>query len=183
MGLEVKNAEIRFALAVRLEQHREEVDHEESEIDGVGDSLLRDIHEILQSPILFGIAEVELNLEAQAVIIDQLPRRQAQVGAEQQDMRPFAVLTVRFDQHHQVEGIGKIFVHHRQLVSFNQYIPLCDGRNTGALRQHRVVELAPVTRGRSSSWFAAAVKQIQGGVVAQLGIRCSRQVCVTEVGG
>ena len=64
MGLEVKNAEIGFALAVRLEQHRGKVDHEESEIDGVGDSLLRDIHKILQSPILFGIAEVELNLEA-----------------------------------------------------------------------------------------------------------------------
>ena len=42
-------------------------DHEECLVDGIRNSDLLDIHEVFQSPVLLGIAEVELDLEAQTI--------------------------------------------------------------------------------------------------------------------
>ncbi len=64
MAFQVKDAEVGLALAVRMEQHGGEIDHQEGEVGGVGDGLLGHVHEVLQSPVLFGIAEVEFNLKA-----------------------------------------------------------------------------------------------------------------------
>jgi len=38
----------------------------------IGDSGFFDIHKIFQTPVLFGVAEIELDLEAQAVEFDDL---------------------------------------------------------------------------------------------------------------
>jgi len=64
MAFQIKDAEVGFALAVRMEQHGGEIDHQEGEVDGVGDGLLGHVHEVLQSPVLFGIVEGKLNLKA-----------------------------------------------------------------------------------------------------------------------
>ncbi len=47
------------------------VDHQEGQTDGVADSGLRNVHEIFETEILLGIAEIELNLEAQGIVIGQ----------------------------------------------------------------------------------------------------------------
>ncbi|MCI5182575.1 MAG: hypothetical protein D3921_08660 [Candidatus Electrothrix sp. AW1] len=44
--------------------------------------LLFDVHKIIKPPVLFSITEVELNLEAQPVLLDQLVIGQLQVGTE-----------------------------------------------------------------------------------------------------
>lgn len=66
--------------------------------------------------ILFGIAEVELNLKAQAVEIDDLLSRKAQIGAEQQDMSAFGGVQVGFNNDDQVERVSKLLVQDGELV-------------------------------------------------------------------
>ena len=63
-----------------------QIDHEEGKVDGIGDSGLFHIHKIIQTPILFGVTEVELDLEAECIEVNYLLVIQCQVGAEQQDM-------------------------------------------------------------------------------------------------
>lgn len=54
---------------------------------GIGDSGFLDIHEVFQAPVLLGIAEIELDLEAQAVELDDFVMRLLEVSTEQNYMR------------------------------------------------------------------------------------------------
>ena len=74
-----------------LAQNRGQVHHEKGEIGRVGDCLWRDIHEIFQSPVLLGIAKVELNLEPKRIVIHDLCGAKLQVGAKQDHMTPSIV--------------------------------------------------------------------------------------------
>ena len=53
-------------------QAMRKIDHEESEIHRISHSSLGDIHKIFQPPELFGISEIEFNLEPQRVQFDKL---------------------------------------------------------------------------------------------------------------
>jgi hypothetical protein len=37
------------------------INHEQGQVGGIGHSSFFDVHEIFQTPVLFGVAEVELN--------------------------------------------------------------------------------------------------------------------------
>ena len=54
---------------MRSKQNSGQVDHQESETDSIGDSQWGNVHEIFETEVLLGIAEVELNLETQGVVV------------------------------------------------------------------------------------------------------------------
>ena len=62
MGFEIENAERGLARQPTLTEDEREIDHKEGQVSGSGKRRWFDIHEILQSPELLGIAEVELDL-------------------------------------------------------------------------------------------------------------------------
>jgi len=72
-----------------MPQDMREVYHEKSEVGGIADLLLFNIHEIIETPILLRIAEIELDLKAQAIVLDQLVRSQFQVGTEEHNAGRF----------------------------------------------------------------------------------------------
>ena len=53
--------------------------------------------------MLFGIAEVEFDLKAETVVINDLLRREVEVGAEKDHMSAFACFEVGFDDHDDIE--------------------------------------------------------------------------------
>src|SRR5437870_13833816 len=59
-----------------------DIDHEHSQIRTIINWDPIDHHEILQAPILFGIAEIELDLEAQPIIVNYLSIGKLQVTTE-----------------------------------------------------------------------------------------------------
>ncbi len=79
---EVKDTELRLLLAIGRQQRRRQVDHEEGQVDGIGHRGRGHIHEVFQTPRLFGITEIELNLKAQTVIVADVVGGQAQIGAK-----------------------------------------------------------------------------------------------------
>ena len=103
MCLEVEGAEIGLMVLVRLKQEMREVDHEKSEVGGIGHALLGQVHEIFQAPMLFGIAEVELNLKAQAIVAHHFLGTQIAIRAEQHDVSALAGFEMGFDDDHDVE--------------------------------------------------------------------------------
>ena len=64
------------------------MDHEKREMDGIGNGCSLDVHKVFHSPELFDIAEVELDLEAQVIIVQQALPGQSQIAAKEDDMRP-----------------------------------------------------------------------------------------------
>ncbi len=59
------------------------MDHDQGQIRRIRDSRGRDIHEVFQAPVLFGIPKVKLDLEPQPIIVYEWCIRQGQVTAEQ----------------------------------------------------------------------------------------------------
>jgi hypothetical protein len=58
-------------LAHRSHQDLGQVDHQHRQVGTVVDRRWLDHHEVFQAPVLFGVSEVELDLEAQAIVIDE----------------------------------------------------------------------------------------------------------------
>lgn len=75
--------------------------------------------EVIQTPILLAITEVELNLETERVVIDDLVCSEVQVRTEQHHMTPFTGVKMGFDHHHDVESFRKRLVEHVHLVGIN----------------------------------------------------------------
>ena len=89
-------------------QNRCQIHHKNGDVGGIGDGLLTHIHEIFEAPVLLGIAEVELDLEAQAVVIGDLFGGEVGIGAEQHDMTAFACFEMGLDADDDIEQIGMI---------------------------------------------------------------------------
>ena len=62
------------------------IDHEQREIRRMRDPSGGEIHEVFQAPVLFGLPEVQLDLEPQAVIVHEWCVGQIQVTAAQDDV-------------------------------------------------------------------------------------------------
>ena len=71
MGFQIIDAEGRTGWSQVTDQDLRNVDHKHRQVSGIVNRGLVDIHKIFQSPELFGIAEIELNLEAEAIIVNQ----------------------------------------------------------------------------------------------------------------
>ena len=71
------------------------VDHEERKADCVGDRSLFDGHEVLHTPELFGVAKVEFDLEAQAIVVNQRVMCEFEIAAEKHGVCTGATLQIR----------------------------------------------------------------------------------------
>ena len=100
---EVKNTKARIMFSIRLKHDLRKVDHEKREVDGIGNSLWFDSHKIVQSPMLFGVTEVELNLKAQTVKIHNLLSSKVKISGEKHNMSTFAGWEMSFDNHCNIE--------------------------------------------------------------------------------
>ena len=89
-----------------------EIDHKEGKANGIGDRRLFDIHEILQAPELFGISEIELDLESELVVVNELVISKVQITAEEDDMGPFLRREIGLDDDDHVQRVGKRLVEH-----------------------------------------------------------------------
>ena len=73
-----------------------EIDHKKRKVGSLSNRGLLDVHEILQAPMLLGVAEIKLDLESQTIKIDGLVISCLQVGAEQNNMGLSSRLQISF---------------------------------------------------------------------------------------
>ena len=71
MCLEVIDTESRTGRAEVADQDLGNVNHKHRQVSRIVNRGLVDIHKVFQSPKLFGIAEIEFNLETEAIIVNQ----------------------------------------------------------------------------------------------------------------
>ena len=69
VGFEVVDTEGRVSWSEVTGEHLCQVDHEHRQIGGIVNRELLDIHEIFQTPELFSVTEIELDLETEAIIV------------------------------------------------------------------------------------------------------------------
>ena len=142
------------------------VDHEQGEVGRIVHGSLLDIHKVLEAPILLGIAEIELDLEAQAVIIDKLRVPQVQIAAKEHDMGAFVGLEGCFHDDDDIERLRKLLVQHLDLVHvgldmvFDTTLFQVATWNVGS------IQFAPVLATPTCTGIGPLVREIEGGVMA-----------------
>ena len=80
---------------------------------GLGDVYKR---QVLQAPMLFSVPKVELNLESQAIIVNQFVVGEREIAAEQGDMGASLRLQMRFEDNHDVERLAKLSMQASNMV-------------------------------------------------------------------
>ena len=124
LGFEIKYTQVRVMDAIRFKQNVRAIDHEKREVDGIGNGMGGDRPKIAQAPMLLGIPEIELNLEAETVIVDDLFSRQRQVSREENDMGVFASQSMGFDDNDNIEDVRIIFMVELALICVDLVIIL-----------------------------------------------------------
>src|SRR5688500_16163755 len=87
----------------RANQGMGQIDHEHRQIGTIVDRPLFDTHEVFETPILFRVSKIELQLETQTVIVDHVLIAQLQVTTEQHHMRRFVGFQIRLHNHNDIE--------------------------------------------------------------------------------
>ena len=118
MSLKIVDTEERASGLEMAYQGLRDIDHEHSQVGAIVNRDGFDIHEILQAPELFGVAEVELDLETQAIVVDEPVIGQVQVTAEQNDVGSGSRFEIGFEDDDHIQGVSKELVPHHHLVDF-----------------------------------------------------------------
>jgi len=84
---QISDAEIWIGLLKAPQECLWKIEQEECQVGSIGHGCLFDVHKIFQTPILFGVLEIEFDLEAQAVELDEFVLVQLQICAEKNDVR------------------------------------------------------------------------------------------------
>src|SRR5215510_9237718 len=93
-----------------------DIDHEQGQIRRIRNSRGGDIHEVFQTPVLFGISKVKLDLEPQTVIVHEGSIRQGQVTAEQYAMGAGLGTYVGLGDDDDIQGLRRLLVEYVHLV-------------------------------------------------------------------
>src|SRR5262252_4084457 len=101
-----------------------DIDHEQCQIRRIGDSCGGDVHEVFQAPVLFGIPEVKLDLEPQAIVVHEGRISQVQVTAEQDDMGAGLGAQVRLGEDDDIQRLYELLVEQLHLVQAGLDVPL-----------------------------------------------------------
>ena len=94
-----------------------QVDHKHSQVGRITNRSLGDIHKVFQPPELFSITEIELDLEPEAVIVNQFIISQLQVTTEQDHKGAGLGFEIEFVDDDYIELVGKEFVPHGHLIN------------------------------------------------------------------
>lgn len=92
------------------------INHEQRQVGHIGHSCWDNIHEFFQAPELFSILEIKLDLEGQAVKVDQLVVGQFQIADEQDHVRPSSRCQIGSKQDNQVQGSWEILIEQLHLL-------------------------------------------------------------------
>ena len=71
ISFQVQDVAMRMGLTKITQQHLRKADHEQGQVEGVGQRDFFDIHEIFQTPILFSISEIEFDLKTKPVVVNE----------------------------------------------------------------------------------------------------------------
>ena len=145
------------------------MDHEQRQIRGIGDPCGGDVHEVFQTPVLFGIPEVTLDLASQAIVVHQLVLGETQVTAQQDDMRSRLCLSVRFDDEDDMQRVHELLVEQLYLVQSSLDVLLHSGLFEVLHREVVVIHLVAIRAMWTTTSIQASVGQVQRRVGAQFG--------------
>jgi hypothetical protein len=123
-----------------------DIDHEQREIRRIGDPSGGDVHEVFHAPVLLSIAEVQLQLEPQPLIVDEERVRQVQVTAEQHDMGAGLGAQVGLRDDDDIERLLALLVEQLCLVDTGLDVPLHRGLFEVWPREVVVIDLGPYLR-------------------------------------
>ena len=110
MSLEIIDAERGISRSKLINQNQRNINHKHRQIGCVINRELVDVHKIFQSPKLFSVAEVELDLETEAIIVNQFVKSQFQITTEKDD-GAFLSFEVDLDDDDNIELSGKSLCH------------------------------------------------------------------------
>lgn len=71
MSLQVIDTESGTGLLKISQQKPRQINHKHRQVSGIVNRTLLDIHKVFQAPELFGVPKIELELEPEAVILNQ----------------------------------------------------------------------------------------------------------------
>lgn len=121
-----------------------QVDHEKGKTGSIGQWQLFNVHEIFKAPELLGIAEIEFDLKTQLVSCNQFIKGECQVGTKENDMRLALGCEIGFDDHHDIERVGKRLMQECRLID-SGLKTIFDRRLDQVLRRDIVeIELAAI---------------------------------------
>lgn len=169
VGFQVQYAAFRKGLTKIAQQHLGKVEHEQRQVEGIGQRDFFDVHEIFQAPILFGIPEIELDLKAQTVKVDDLGIGKFQVTGEQVDIGQGTRIEIGFGDDDYVERLGEIRMQHHGLIDAGLEVALHTLLNQILLRDMPVVDFLAILLARPFALLLAVVDEVQGSIIAQLG--------------
>jgi hypothetical protein len=93
-----------------------DMDHEPREIGTIIHRRFMDVHAVFESPRLFRVSKIALQLAAQPLRVDSLIIPQRQVPTQEYHMRCFGGFQMRFDDHDHRKHVGKLLMPQRHLV-------------------------------------------------------------------
>jgi hypothetical protein len=94
---QVENATCRMVFSERFQEEMGDGDHEQREVRRMVHRGLLHVHTILQPPLLLGIPEVKLDVEAKTVIIHACFVTEGHITTQQHDMGPGVSLEIDRD--------------------------------------------------------------------------------------
>ncbi len=166
MGLEIVDTEEGASGSEMAYQGLRDIDHEHSQVGAIVNGDGFDIHEILQAPELFGVAEVELDLETQAIVVNELVIGQVEVTAEQNDVSSGLGFEIGFDDDDHIQGVGKELVPHGHLIDTG-LDTILHGRSFEVLVwDASIVEFVTIFSARAEFLLRPLIRKVQGGIAA-----------------
>jgi hypothetical protein len=115
-GFQVEEAAGWITLANVPQASVRHIDHEPRQVRCIRDGGVGDVHEVFQAPVLCGVTDVALNLEAQAVVVLELVVGEFQVAAEEDDRGPGVRMQVGLDDDDDMQRVRERFVEQWGLV-------------------------------------------------------------------
>ena len=143
-----------------------EVDHEEREANRISDRGRLDIHEILKTPELFGVPEIELDLKAQVIEVNQFVIRQRQIAAKKHDMGPFLGCEICLDNDDHIQHVGKRLGAGRTLIDIGADTIACLAIFQILKREVVVLDFVPINPSTSCGLLRSVIGKVKSGVAA-----------------
>ena len=94
----------------------DQIHHEQRQIGRIRKACRMGGHEVFQAPILFRVAEIELQLESKAVIVNQIVKPQCQITTEQQHVRLGECFQIGLDNANDIQRLRKGLVARLELI-------------------------------------------------------------------
>src|SRR5439155_6071207 len=169
VGLQVQDAGVWITRMDVSPETVRDIDHEQRQIRRIGDPGGGDVHEVFQAPVLFGIPEVQLNLEPSPIIVYEGRVRQVQVTAEQDDMGAGLGVQVRLRNDDDMQRLRAFLGEQLRLGEAGLDVPVHGGVVEIRLWEVVVINLAAIRATGTAPSRGAGGGEGQGCITPQLG--------------